>query len=63
MAGIMKSLWDESSDLEDETLSTRSVLSDDYTSNDIEKEKDIISEKEENEDIIDDSLKISKEGK
>lgn len=63
MAGIMKSLWDESSDLEDETLSTRSVLSDDYTSNDIEKEKDIISEEEENEDIIDDSLKILKEGK
>ena len=32
---IMKTLWDESDDLHDETMSTNSVLSDDYTSNDI----------------------------
>lgn len=31
---IMKTLWDESSELESELLSTRSVLSDDYTSKD-----------------------------
>ena len=30
---IMKTLWDESDDLHDETMSTNSVLSDDYTSN------------------------------
>lgn len=29
---IMKTLWDESDDLHDETMSTNSVLSDDYTS-------------------------------
>ena len=28
---IMKTLWDESDDLHDETMSTNSVLSDDYT--------------------------------
>ena len=33
---IMKTLWDESDDLHDETMSTNSVLSDDYTSNDIQ---------------------------
>ena len=33
---IMKTLWDESDDLHDETMSTNSVLSDDYTSNDLQ---------------------------
>ena len=33
---IMKTLWDESDDLHDETMSTNSVLSDEYTSNDIQ---------------------------
>lgn len=32
----MKTLWDESAELEDEILSTRSVLSDDYTSGNIQ---------------------------
>ena len=31
MAGIMNTLWDESSELEDEILTPRPVLSDDYT--------------------------------
>ncbi|RHJ77091.1 hypothetical protein [Parabacteroides sp. AM08-6] len=56
MAGIMKTLWDESSELENETLSTRSVLTDDYTSNDVQKLKDTVEDEKENEDIIDDTI-------
>ena len=44
---IMKTLWDESDDLHDETMSTNSVLSDDYTSNDIQDLQETI----ENENI------------
>ena len=46
---IMKTLWDESDDLHDETMSTNSVLSDDYTSNDIQDLQEAI----ENENIED----------
>ena len=52
----MKTLWDESSELENETLSTRSVLTDDYTSNDVQKLKDTVEDEKENEDIIDDTI-------
>ena len=31
MAGIMNTLWDESSELEDEMLTPHPILSDDYT--------------------------------
>ena len=46
---IMKTLWDESDDLHDETMSTNSVLSDDYTSSDIQDLQETI----ENENIED----------
>lgn len=46
---IMKTLWDESDDLHGETMSTNSVLSDDYTSNDIQDLQETI----ENENIED----------
>ena len=46
---IMKTLWDESDDLHDETMSTNSVLSDDYTSNGIQDLQETI----ENENIED----------
>lgn len=46
---IMKTLWDESDDLHDETMSTNSVLSDDCTSNDIQDLQETI----ENENIED----------
>ena len=46
---IMKTLWDESDDLHDETMYTNSVLSDDYTSNDIQDLQETI----ENENIED----------
>ena len=46
---IMKTLWDESDDLHYETMSTNSVLSDDYTSNDIQDLQETI----ENENIED----------
>ena len=46
---IMKTLWDESDDLHDEPMSTNSVLSDDYTSNDIQDLQETI----ENENIED----------
>ena len=34
MAGIMNTLWDESSELEDEMLTPHPILSDDYTAHD-----------------------------
>ena len=46
---IMKTLWDESDDLHDETMSTNSVLSADYTYNDIQDLQETI----ENENIED----------
>ena len=46
---IMKTLWDESDDLHDETMSTNSVLSDDYKYNDIQDLQETI----ENENIED----------
>ena len=46
---IMKTLWDESDDLHDETMSTNSVLSDDYTSIHIQDLQETI----ENENIED----------
>ena len=46
---IMKTLWDESDDLHDETMSTNSVLTDDYTSKDIQDLQETI----ENENIED----------
>ena len=46
---IMKTLWDESDDLHDETMSTNSVFSDDYTSNHIQDLQETI----ENENIED----------
>ena len=42
MTEIMKTLWSESSDLEDEMMGTRSVSTDDYTSHNIKKLEDII---------------------
>lgn len=54
MAGIMKTLWDESSELQSETLSTRSVLSDDYTSGDIKNLRETIENNDSLEGSIDD---------
>ena len=61
MAGIMKTLWDESSELEDETLTPHSILSDDYTSpSDDEKGlDDVIDNQKEDDEIIDETLKVS----
>ena len=39
MAGIMNTLWDESSELEDEMLTPHPILSDDYTAHDMTKFK------------------------
>lgn len=48
---IMKTLWDESAELENEILSTHSFLSDDYTSKDNDLEE--LNAKK----IVDDDLK------
>ena len=61
MAGIMNTLWDESSELENETLTPRPVLSDDCTSHDMTKLDETIEEADENEEIIEDSLKTSQD--
>lgn len=59
MAGIMNTLWDESSELEDEALTPHQILSDDYIAQDMEKSDEMIEEKEENEKVIMESLKNS----
>ena len=56
MAGIMNTLWDESSELEDEILTPRPVLSDDYTTHDVTK-----LDEDENDKIIEESLKTSQD--
>ena len=53
---IMKTLWDESDDLHDETMSTNSVLSDDYTSNDIQDLQETIENENIEDGIESDSL-------
>lgn len=60
MTKIMKTLWDESEELSEETLSTRSVLSDDYTSNDEEKLRETMEKEEEIDEVINETLKIEK---
>ena len=52
MAGIMNTLWDESSELEDEILTPRPVLSDDYTTHDVTKLDETIEDADENDKII-----------
>ena len=60
MAGIMNTLWDESSELEDE-LTPHPILSDDYTAHDMTKLDETIEKAEENEKIIEESLKTSQD--
>ena len=52
MAGIMNTLWDESSELEDEMLTPHPILSDDYTAHDMTKLDETIEKAEENEKIL-----------
>ena len=61
MAGIMNTLWDESSELEDEMLTPHPILSDDYTAHDMTKLDETIEKAEENEKIIEESLKTSQD--
>jgi len=61
MAGIMNTLWDESSELEDEILTPRPVLSDDYTTHDVTKLDETIEDADENDKIIEESLKTSQD--
>lgn len=63
MAGIMNTLWDESSELEDEILTPRPVLSDDYTTHDVTKLDETIEDADENDKIIEESLKTSQDKK
>lgn len=59
MAGIMNTLWDESSELADEALTPHSILSDDYITQGIEKSDEIVEEKEKDEKVFMESLKNS----
>ena len=61
MAGIMNTLWDESSELEDEMQTPHPILSDDYTVHDMTKLDETIEKAEENEKIIEESLKTSQD--
>lgn len=60
MTKIMKTLWDESAELSEETLSTRSVLSDDYTSGDKDKLEETMQKEAEMDEVINEALKIEK---
>ena len=50
---IMKTLWDIDSDLHDETMSTNSVVSDSYTSGNIQELRERIEEEIEDVDMED----------
>ena len=60
MTKIMKTLWDESEELSRETMSARSVLSDDYTSGDEEKLRETMEKEEEIDEVINETLKVEK---
>ena len=61
MAGIMNTLWDESSELEDEMLTQHPILSDDYTAHHMTKLDETIEDADENDKIIEESLKTSQD--
>ena len=61
MAGIMNTLWDESPEPEDETLTPHPILCDDYTSHDVTELDETIEKADENEKIIEESLKTSQD--
>lgn len=54
---IMKTLWDVDNDIHDETMSTNSVLSDDYTSNNIQDLQETIENENIEDGIESDSIK------
>ena len=58
MTEVMKTLWSESSDLEEEMMGTRSVLSDDYTSHDIKRLADIIEEQKREDEQLGNDLRF-----
>lgn len=51
---IMKTLWDESSDVESEIESTHPLLTDDYTSDDVNEVRKMIEDHEPEVNIEDD---------
>lgn len=51
---IMKTLWDESSDVESEIESTRPLLTDDYTSDDVNEVRKMIEDQDPEVNIEDD---------
>ncbi len=63
MVGIMKTAWDESDELNEEGMLTRSVLSDDYTANDRERLQDLKDNAAENMDVVEDSFKVEDDKK
>lgn len=61
MAGIMKTLWDESSELESESLSTHNLLVDDSLSSGLDRLKDKSQHAGDDITITDESVKPSKD--
>ena len=61
MTEVMKTLWSESSDLEEEMMDTRSVLSDDYTSHDIKRLADIIEEQKREDEQLENDLHVGED--
>ena len=61
MAGIINTLWDEKSEHEGEILTPEPIVSDGYTAHDSRKLDETIEKAEENEKIIEESLKTSQD--
>lgn len=61
MTEVMKTLWSESSDLEEEMMGTRSVLSDDYTSHGIKRLADIIEEQKREDEQLENDLHVGED--
>lgn len=58
MTKIMQTLWDESSELSDDVLANRSVVSDDYTSGDIKDIRETIEDGNQEADDFNEKDKV-----
>ena len=58
MVKVMETLWDESDDLNEESMLTNSVVSDTYMANDKEQLQELKKEGEEDMDVVGESLKV-----
>ncbi len=58
MVKVMETLWDESDDLNEESMLTNSVVSDTYMANDKEQLQDLKKEGEDDMAVVGESFKV-----